>query len=71
MSAIFAIARPGEIDWAAFDCAGWFLYDFKDVAIISISEWLTKSLNRGLRGDSLPGISPKRCGLAIKLTVLT
>lgn len=39
VSMIFELARAGEIDWAAPLCVGWFLYDFKDAAIISIPEW--------------------------------
>lgn len=56
MAATIAFARLGGIDWAALNCVGWFLYDFADATIKSVPEWETKSLQRDLRGDSLPRV---------------
>lgn len=48
-----ASARAGKTDWTAHNGFGWFLYDFADVTVISVTKWQTKSSKRGLRGDAL------------------
>lgn len=55
--AILDFARAGKVDRAAPDSVGWLLYDFKNAAFIPVFEWQTKSVKRGLCGDSLPGVS--------------
>lgn len=52
MAAIIAFPRAGETDWDAPDYSLWLLRDSADATIIFVSKWLTKSLNRGLRGDA-------------------
>lgn len=52
VSAVLAFARFVENDRAAPDRVGWFLYDYKDAAIIPVSECQTNGLKRGLRDDS-------------------
>lgn len=56
VSAILAFARSGEADWALPDGVRWFLYDFRDAAIISVPEWETENLKRCLRGVTLSGV---------------
>lgn len=56
LSAVLAVARAGEFNWAASDSVGCFLYDFADVAIISVLEWQIQSLKRGLRADTHLGV---------------
>lgn len=57
VSEILAFWHAGNDDKAAFDFVKWFPYDFKDAAIVSIPDWQTKSMKRGLRGDSLPRVA--------------
>lgn len=43
VAAILFFACLGEMNWSAPDCKGWFVYDFVDAAIITDTEWQTKS----------------------------
>lgn len=63
VAAILAFARVGVTDWAAPDCVGMVLYASAEVSIIFVPEWQTKSLKRGLRGDTLPGVVHSKVAL--------
>lgn len=60
-SAILAFLCAGKINRAAPDCVGWFLYDFKDVTIISVAVWHTRNLKQCLRGETLPKVAHANC----------
>lgn len=52
VSAMFAFARPGEIDWTAADCMQWFSCDLADTTIISVPNGQKKILKLGFRGKA-------------------
>lgn len=55
-SAVSAFACAGEVYQEESDRVGEFLYDVKNAATYFGPQLQTKSLKRGLRGVSLPGV---------------
>lgn len=57
---IMGFPRSGEVDWAAFNAVGWFLYDFDDSVIINVPGWTSAGQKRGREGELLPEVcNPK------------
>lgn len=53
VAALLAFARLGEVDWAAPNAVGWFIYDFSDAVIVSVPEWRAAGFKRGRCGKTV------------------
>lgn len=62
VSATLDFARTCEIVRAESECEGSVPFEFKDAAIIFVSEWETMGLKWGLRGDAVCEVVHARVG---------